>query len=123
MCLELKKKLPYIPGDASQINQVIINLVVNAIHAMPDGGRLTIKTGAEKNGIYLKIKDTGTGIEKDIRNKIFLPFFTTKEVDQGTGLGLSVVYGIVQEHGGIITLSSRVGEGSTFNVEFQQTIE
>jgi len=123
IALEMDQKLPFFAGDASQINQVIINLVVNAIHAMPNGGRLTIKTGAEKDGIYLKVVDTGTGIKEDIRDKIFLPFFTTKEVDQGTGLGLSVVYGIVQEHGGIITLSSRVGEGTTFKIEFKTTVE
>jgi signal transduction histidine kinase len=63
--------------------------------------------------------DTGTGIEEDIKDKVFLPFFTTKDVDQGTGLGLSVVYGIVQEHGGVITLSSRVGEGTSFIIKFK----
>ena len=121
--LELDRQLPTISGDPSQINQVIINLVVNAIHAMPDGGKLTIQTGIENEWIYLKIQDSGTGIDENIRDKIFLPFFTTKEVDQGTGLGLSVVYGIVQEHGGNITLESLIGEGTTFKIEFMKSIQ
>jgi PAS domain S-box-containing protein len=120
--LELDQQLPTISGDPSQINQVIINLVVNAIHAMPDGGKLTIETGIENERVYLKVQDSGTGIDENIRDKIFLPFFTTKEVDQGTGLGLSVVYGIVQEHGGNITLESLTGEGTTFKIEFMKTI-
>jgi signal transduction histidine kinase len=86
---------------------------------MPDGGKLTIATTCENDGISLKVMDTGIGIEEDIKDKVFLPFFTTKDVDQGTGLGLSVVYGIVQEHGGVITLSSRVGEGTSFIIKFK----
>jgi len=120
MEVQMDQKLPDIEGDASQINQIIVNLVVNAIHAMPDGGRLTIKTANEIDGISLEIMDTGIGIEEEIKDKVFLPFFTTKDVDQGTGLGLSVVYGIVQEHGGVITLSSRVGEGTSFKVKFKK---
>ncbi|MGD8285139.1 MAG: ATP-binding protein [Desulfobacterales bacterium] len=119
MVVQMDQNLPDIEGDSSQINQVIVNLVVNAIHAMPDGGKLTIATTCENDGISLKVMDTGTGIEEDIKDKVFLPFFTTKDVDQGTGLGLSVVYGIVQEHGGVITLSSRVGEGTSFIIKFK----
>jgi signal transduction histidine kinase len=120
MVVQMDQNLPDIAGDASQINQVIINLVVNAVHAMPDGGKLTIATSCENDGISLKVMDTGTGIEEAIQDKVFLPFFTTKEVDQGTGLGLSVVYGIVQEHGGVITLSSRVGRGTSFVIKFNK---
>jgi signal transduction histidine kinase len=119
MVVQMDQNLPDIEGDSSQINQVIVNLVVNAIHAMPDGGKLTIATTCENDGISLKVMDTGIGIEEDIKDKVFLPFFTTKDVDQGTGLGLSVVYGIVQEHGGVITLSSRVGEGTSFIIKFK----
>lgn len=120
MDVQMDQNLPDIAGDASQINQVVINLVVNAIHAMPDGGRLTIKTTDEIDGISLEVQDTGFGIEEEIKDKVFLPFFTTKDVDQGTGLGLSVVYGIVQEHGGVITLSSQVGKGTRFKVKFKK---
>jgi len=120
MKLQMDRSLPDIAGDASQITQVIVNLVVNAIHAMPEGGRLTIKTVNETDGVSLEVMDTGIGIEADIRDKVFLPFFTTKDVDQGTGLGLAVVYGIVQEHDGVITLSSTVGEGTCFNVKFKK---
>jgi signal transduction histidine kinase len=81
---------------------------------------LTIATSCEDDGISLEVMDTGTGIEEEIQDKVFLPFFTTKDVDQGTGLGLSVVYGIVQEHGGDITLSSRVGRGTSFVIKFKQ---
>ena len=118
LVMELMSDLPDIAGDVSQINQVVINLVVNAIHAMPNGGRLTVATEELNDRIMLKVTDTGLGIDASVRDKIFLPFFTTKEVDQGTGLGLAVVYGIVQEHGGEISFTSDVGKGTTFNVMF-----
>jgi signal transduction histidine kinase len=123
MEVQMDKNLPDIKGDSSQINQVIVNLVVNAIHAMPDGGKLTISTVSENDGISLRVEDTGIGIEEDVKDKVFLPFFTTKDVDQGTGLGLSVVYGIVLEHGGVITFSSRVGEGTSFKIQLKKMIE
>jgi len=115
--LEMDENLPSVAGDPAQINQVLINLVVNAIHAMPEGGILTIKTVAKQNSIFMLVQDTGQGISKDIKEKIFLPFFTTKEVDQGTGLGLSVVYGIINEHGGTVSVDSQLGTGSIFKVE------
>jgi signal transduction histidine kinase len=118
LSLELYRALPDICGDPSQLNQVLVNLVVNAIHAMPDGGRLTIRTHADDESVYLAVLDTGTGIDAQIRDKIFLPFFTTKEVDKGTGLGLSVVYGIVKEHGGEISVETQVGRGSQFIIQF-----
>lgn len=114
--LALAPDLPIILGDPAQLNQVLINLVINAIHAMPDGGRLDITTGRNADQVFLRIEDTGSGIPPEIRDKIFLPFFTTKEVDQGTGLGLPVVYGIVQEHGGTVTVRSAPGKGATFEV-------
>ncbi len=115
--LEMEQKLPSVSGDPAQLNQVLINLVVNAIHAMPEGGILTIKTREEPRAVSMVVQDTGVGIEEDIKDKIFLPFFTTKEVDQGTGLGLSVVYGIIKEHGGTVTVDSRAGVGSTFEIK------
>jgi two-component system NtrC family sensor kinase len=117
IALALEEKLPLVNGDPAQLNQVLINLVVNAIHAMPDGGTLTIETKGREERISMKVRDSGTGMSKEIQNKIFLPFFTTKEVDQGTGLGLSVVYGIVNEHGGSVNVKSLVGSGSTFEIE------
>ena len=116
VALDLTPELPLISADAGQLSQVLVNLVINAIHAMPEGGRLTIHTGVKARGIVFSVQDTGMGIKEDLLDKIFLPFFTTKEVDQGTGLGLSVVYGIVQEHGGTVTVKSREAEGSIFTI-------
>ena len=115
--LKMDAKLPAVNGDPAQLNQVLVNLVVNAIHAMSDGGVLTMTTGIKRDLVFMKVEDTGTGIQEEIKNKIFLPFFTTKDVDQGTGLGLSVVYGIINEHGGVVNVDSRVGEGSTFEIQ------
>jgi signal transduction histidine kinase len=114
--LRLDQNLPMVKGDPAQLNQVLINVVVNAIQAMPDGGTLTITTQLSGSRVSLSIQDTGMGIEETVKDNIFLPFFTTKEVDQGTGLGLSVVHGIVQEHGGSIEVESQVGHGATFKI-------
>ena len=116
VALDLQPDLPSIVGDSAQLNQVLVNLVVNAIHAMPHGGRLTIRTGSDGTTVYVSVRDNGAGIQREIFDKIFLPFFTTKEVDQGTGLGLAVVYGIVEEHGGKVSVQSKEGEGSVFRI-------
>ncbi|MDJ0783793.1 MAG: ATP-binding protein [Desulfosarcinaceae bacterium] len=116
VALQLDDNLPIVNGDPAQLNQVLINVVVNAIQAMPDGGILTIQTRRKENQVSLVVQDTGNGIEKAVKDNIFLPFFTTKEVDQGTGLGLSVVHGIVQEHGGSIEVASQVGQGTIFTI-------
>lgn len=115
---QFNPELPAIPIDPNQIQQVIMNLVLNAAEAMPDSGTLTISTnyGADRHFIKISVKDTGTGIAKEDIERIFDPFFTTKEHDKGTGLGLSVSYGIVQKHKGNITVTSQVGRGSTFEV-------
>jgi two-component system, cell cycle sensor histidine kinase and response regulator CckA len=117
--------------DVSQFEQVIVNLAVNARDAMPDGGKLTVKTGnvtTEESAelafkgmpaaeyVRIDITDTGTGIPADIRDKIFEPFFSTKEVGKGTGLGLSTVYGIVKQTGGFIYVDSEEGKGTTFSI-------
>jgi signal transduction histidine kinase len=94
-----------------------VNLVVNAIQAMPDGGRLTIATGHRESRVILRIVDTGLGMTREVRQRIFLPFFTTKEIDEGTGLGLAVAHGIVSAHGGRIGVESQPGQGSCFEVE------
>ncbi|MCU0559183.1 MAG: ATP-binding protein [Desulfobacterales bacterium] len=114
--LDLDPTLPDIPGDEPQVRQILVNLVVNAIHAMEQGGRLRVSTRLRGADILLSVKDSGSGIPDDIKEKIFLPFFTTKDVDQGTGLGLSVVHGIVKSHRGRIKFSSRAARGTHFKV-------
>ncbi len=117
--------------DVAQFEQVIVNLAVNARDAMPDGGKLTLRTanvGAEEVArfsykgmplgeyVMIEVEDTGTGIAPEIRDKIFDPFFTTKEVNKGTGLGLSTVFGIIKQTGGFIYLDTEVGRGATFRI-------
>lgn len=114
----LAANLPPFQGDASQIHQVLVNLVVNAIQAMPDGGTLTIRTHADDKWVYLTVQDTGDGIDEKIIKKIFLPFFTTKDINNGTGLGLAVVDDIVTAHRGKITVESKKGEGTVFVISF-----
>ena len=113
---ELDPEIPEIVVDASQYVQVVINLVVNALQAMPEGGTLHITTSQVNGSIQLAVSDTGTGMTEDVRKQVFLPFFTTKDVDEGTGLGLAVVHGIVAAHGGHIDVTSQPGAGSRFTV-------
>jgi signal transduction histidine kinase len=108
--------LPQITVDAGQMNQVLVNLVVNAIQAMPEGGTLTVETRAADDRIYLSVEDTGPGMNDEVRSQIFLPFFTTKDVQEGTGLGLAVVHGIVTSHGGEITVDTEEGKGTKFHI-------
>lgn len=109
--------LPDIECLPSQINQVIMNLVVNAAQAIgPQRGKITLRSRAEAENIWLEVADTGSGMAQDTLQKIFDPFFTTKPVGQGTGLGLSLSYGIVKKHGGHITVNSELGVGTTFRV-------
>jgi len=110
-CKERKYLLP-----ANHIQQVILNIVINAIHAMPQGGILTIETYEGNKNLIAKISDTGIGIPKENLKRIFDPFFTTKDVGVGTGLGLSLSYGIIKKLGGEIEVKSEVGKGSTFKV-------
>jgi two-component system NtrC family sensor kinase len=102
--------------DAAQIEQVLMNLVQNAIQAMPGGGRLHLVLRPAAEAVALAIQDTGTGIAPQNLNRIFDPFFTTKPRGEGTGLGLSVSYGIVTRHGGRIDVESQLGAGTTFTV-------
>jgi len=110
--------LPDVEVDPSQLHQVLVNLVVNAIQAMPRGGTLTVATEAREARICLSVEDTGIGMSQEVQKRIFLPFFTTKDVDEGTGLGLPVVHGIVAAHGGEIGVVSSPGRGSRFEVRF-----
>jgi signal transduction histidine kinase len=113
----LSTDLPEITADPAQLTQVLVNIVVNAIQAMPNGGNLTIQTNASDQYVFLIVEDTGDGMSKNVMKQIFLPFFTTKEVGQGTGLGLAVVHGIVTSHGGSINVESEVGHGTRFEIQ------
>jgi two-component system, NtrC family, sensor kinase len=113
---DLDADLPEIDADAGQMYQLLTNLTVNAMQAMPGGGDLIIRTRRREREIALLVNDTGMGMDADTKRKIFVPFFTTKPPDQGTGLGLSVVHGIVVGHGGVVEVESAPGEGTTFEV-------
>lgn len=115
---EFASDLPIILGDPSQLVQVLVNLVINAIQAMPNGGKLTVRTNFDKTRLYLNVIDTGIGMDDKIKNKIFLPFFTTKDVNEGTGLGLAIVHDIVTAHNGIIKVHSKKAKGTSFELQF-----
>lgn len=104
-------------GNASKLQQVFMNLILNARDAMPDGGRLTIQTRMVETSLVIDFRDTGLGIEPENIARIYDPFFTTKDVGQGTGLGLAISYGIIQEHGGRIFVESRPNEGAHFTIK------
>jgi two-component system NtrC family sensor kinase len=112
----LETDMPMTVVDPSQMQQVFLNMIINAAEAMEDGGTLTLETRSNltENSIEISITDTGYGIPEEHFAKLFDPFFTTKEVGHGTGLGLAISYGIIKEHGGEISVESKVGEGSTF---------
>jgi two-component system, NtrC family, sensor kinase len=110
------QNLPKISADPVQLNQVLVNLVVNALQSMPGAGRITVQTQVRDNNVCLVVEDTGPGIDKEVLEKIFVPFFTTKDIGQGTGLGLPVVHGIVTAHGGSIRVASQPGRGTRFEI-------
>lgn len=137
MVTELHPKLGRVKADPGQLEQVLMNLVVNARDAMPNGGRITIATSNVNldhndhlesgipSGRYtlLTVRDAGTGMTEEVRSHLFEPFFTTKETGKGTGLGLATVYGITQQSNGHILVESRLGHGSTFKIHLPQTDE
>jgi two-component system, NtrC family, sensor kinase len=108
--------LPQVLCHPGKINQVFLNLIVNAIQACDRGGRVTTRSRAESGGVIVEVLDDGCGISPEHRSRLFEPFFTTKPVGEGTGLGLSVSFGIVRDHGGAIEVESELGRGSTFRV-------
>ncbi|MFZ0134677.1 MAG: PAS domain S-box protein [Desulfobacterales bacterium] len=133
--LNLNDDAPGIRADKGQIEQVLLNLFVNAADAMPEGGRLTIETAIKsrkqmkggpykpkaENYVQMTVSDTGIGMDKQTQGRIFEPFFTTKEMGSGTGLGLASVYGIVKAHGGYIDVASKPGVGTRFTIFFPTT--
>ena len=128
--LRLEPNLPALTADPNQIHQAMLNLCLNSRDAMPEGGELLLKTGTisgvelrrhfqearQEQYVRISVTDTGHGIDKAIKNRVFEPFFTTKSQGQGSGLGLSVVYGIVTNHGGFIDVASEPGHGTTFDI-------
>ena len=117
---DLTPSLPAVMADGQQIQQVFINIFLNAAEAMKGKGNLSIhtKTADDENFVQVEITDTGCGIAEELIERLFEPFFTTKEVGRGTGLGLSISYGIIQGHGGTINVKSKVGKGTTFIIRF-----
>jgi len=121
----LDEGLPKVKGNFGQLEQSIMNIVFNAIEAMPDGGEMTISTrrdDTEKHEVVVGIQDTGPGISQKNLPYIFEPFFSTKGEAKGVGLGLSVVYGIIRDHQGDITVKSEVGKGACFTIKLPVTV-
>ena len=136
LLIDLLPEIPAVRGDAGQIQQILLNLIVNARDAMPDGGNLLVQTSIvdsagtviEPTGppytdmfVRLRVEDTGGGMDSQVKARIFEPFFTTKQTGMGSGLGLSVAYGIIEEHGAEIRVTSEPQKGSTFDVLFPAT--
>jgi PAS domain S-box-containing protein len=113
---EMAPELPPVRGNENRLQQVFFNLILNARDAMPRGGWLTLHTRADEDAVVVEVRDTGVGIKREDIKRIYDPFFTTKGIGRGTGLGLSVSYGILQEHGGAIFVDSAPGKGTTFQV-------
>jgi signal transduction histidine kinase len=116
--LDLEEQIPTVKGNSGKLQQVFLNLFLNARDAMGAGGTLTVRTRARGDAVGVEVIDTGHGIQPENLHRIFDPFFTTKAGRKGTGLGLSVTYGIVREHNGLIDVESQPGEGTRFRLEF-----
>ena len=111
---DFEDNLPPAKVDSELLSQVFLNLIINAVESMPDGGKFTVKIGSHRNYVEVSFADTGVGIPEEILGKIFNPFFSTR--DEGSGLGLAIVHKIIETHNGIITVKSKVGQGSIFTV-------
>ena len=114
--VDLEPDCPPVSADRDQMGQVLLNLIVNAIQAMAAGGTLSLRLRCRNDHVLLSVSDTGCGILPDHVPRLFTPFFSTKEVGEGTGLGLTVVHGIIEEHQGSITVDSEPGQGTTFHI-------
>jgi len=122
---KLDPLLPFVRGNASQLKQVLINIIVNAAEAMHGNGTLTITSypSSDRKWVFMEFTDTGEGIPEENLTRIFEPFFTTKDIGKGTGLGLATSYGIIEDHGGKISVKSTVGQGATFTIELPASQE
>jgi len=116
--LQLTASAPVVLGNYGKLQQVFMNLIMNARDAMPRGGELTLATDCEDSTVRVEVSDNGVGIPPEHLSKIFDPFFTTKATSRGTGLGLAVTYGLIREHSGKIQVESVPGRGTTFRLEF-----
>jgi CheY-like chemotaxis protein len=115
--LDLAEKLPGILGSESEIRDAVVNLIFNAVDAMPEGGTITLQTRALENGASIEVRDTGTGMDEQTRRRCLEPFFSTKG-EQGNGLGLAMVYGMLKRHGGEIDIASEPRHGTTMRLQF-----
>jgi two-component system NtrC family sensor kinase len=113
---DLAEQLPIIAGDQAQLQQVILNLVNNAIDAIGKDGTVSVKSSADKSEIRITITDTGPGIPESMQKKVFDPFYTTKSTGKGTGLGLWISYSIIEKMGGKLALQSKEGQGASFTI-------
>ncbi len=116
MTKKLDPSLPNLTADFDQLQQVCTNLILNAIQAIPERGRLTLRSSVSDSWLKVEVEDNGCGISQENKRKLFTPFFTTKEKGKGVGLGLAVAYGIIQRHQGRIEVQSKEGEGTTFTI-------
>ena len=114
--LELEEPLPLVKGDATELEQVVINLITNAAHASERGQEVRVRTLTGNGCVQVRVRDEGHGMAPDVRRHVFDPFFTTRGQQGGTGLGLSIAHGIVEDHGGTIEMESEVGRGTTVTV-------
>jgi signal transduction histidine kinase len=111
-----------IRGNPSELKEVVVNIIINALDAMPRGGTLSFTTSTQGDSVVISISDSGIGMSPEVKNRVFDPFFTTKGVE-GTGLGMSISYGIITRHGGTITIDSKVGKGTTFIIKLPVNLE
>ena len=111
---------PHVNGQSGEIVGALVNLLINAIDAMPDGGKITVRSGSDREHVWLEVADEGPGMPPDIAKRVFEPFFTTKG-SEGTGLGLGMVYACMKRHGGWVKLDTAVGQGTTFRLVFPRT--
>jgi len=114
--VKVQEATPAINGNLRNLEQVFLNLFLNAIQAMPDGGKITVDVREENHFVRVDVSDTGVGMQPDQLQRIFEPFYTTKQVGRGTGLGLAVSYALIKKHGGYIEVQSEVDKGTTFSI-------